>query len=67
MQFPDEALEAAKPVPAPAEPLPKQKQLYISSFFVANNPQQHMYQMSKAWYFQWACIGSQPFLGCDMT
>jgi len=38
-QFQDEALEAAKPEPAPAEPHPKQKQLSISSFFIANNAQ----------------------------
>ena len=38
-QFQEEALEPARPAPAPAEPLAKQKQLSISSFFVANNNQ----------------------------
>ena len=38
-QFQEEALEAARPAPAPAEPLAKQKQLSISSFFVGNNNQ----------------------------
>ena len=38
-QSQEEALEAARPGPAPAEPLAKEKQLSIASFFVANNTQ----------------------------
>ena len=36
-QFQEEALEAARPAPAPAEPPAKQKQLSVSSFLAANN------------------------------
>ena len=35
-QFQEAALEAARPAPAPAEPLANQKRLSISSFLVAN-------------------------------
>ena len=38
-QFQDEALQAAWPAPALAQPPAGQKQLPISSFFVANNTQ----------------------------
>ena len=38
-QFREEALEAARPAPAPTEPLAEQKQLSISSFFAAHNTQ----------------------------